>query len=141
MLSVARLRKACCSVLPTGSTARSSRARKASTCIQFISAIRIPPPHGTGARVTPRPQASFAALALRLHRLEPGVECDLGLQEAGDRAAGLGRAGRLLERRRVGPRDARAGIEMDPRDGPARVPLLEREARGGADALGLEPGV
>src|SRR5437667_7383432 len=41
MLSTLKLRYACCSVLPSGNTARSSRFRYSSTIIQFISLIRI----------------------------------------------------------------------------------------------------
>src|SRR5438045_3225022 len=41
MLSVLKLRYACCSVQPSGNTARSSRRRYSSTSIQFISLIRM----------------------------------------------------------------------------------------------------
>src|SRR5438045_240989 len=41
ILSTLRLRYACCSVLPSGNSARSSRFRYSSTIIQFISLIRM----------------------------------------------------------------------------------------------------
>src|SRR5213079_382685 len=41
MLSTLRLRYACCSVLPSGRTQRSSWRRYSSTIIQFISAMRM----------------------------------------------------------------------------------------------------
>src|SRR5205085_12615800 len=93
-----------------------------------------------GARrlVSAAPSRAFAALALRLHCLELRVHRDLGLEHAGDRAAGLRVLSRGVELRLVCARNAPGHVEMNLR---ARrfVPGLDRELRLGLDALRLEP--